>query len=178
MGSLQYMMDNKTNPLLKSIASLEGHLKVLSDLSMLTVEMGKRMNKAEESNGEWDNALRSMLSEFSGLKAAFAAESASNRKLLTEALSRVEKLSNHGDVVNTVGSLRSAIAGIKMPEIPAAKEVSLDGLERAISRKIDAQLDLLKNVLATQEVIEPPKKTWTFLVDRDSQGYIKQIRAI
>jgi hypothetical protein len=180
MGSLQYLLEKGKTPkstpsinefvdqLMTSRNSIETLVKLISESTTKSSEMGERVDRLEAIGESWVSTLGKLHSEIETMRKALSADVSR----VSDAATKMDK----GQILAAVDSLRTAIYGIRIPEIPAPKEVSFDALERSITRRLDAQTAQLSRLLEHEE--EPVKKQWTFLVDRDSQGYIKQIRAI
>lgn len=179
MGSLQYLLEKSKTPkstpsinefvdqLMTSRGSIEALVNMISESTSQSAAMGERVDRLEAIGEAWVAALDKLQGEVESMRRSLSAEVSR----VSDAATKMDK----GQIISAVDSLRTAIYGIRMPEIPAPKEVSFDALERSITRRLDAQTAQLSRL---SEHEEPVKKTWTFLVDRDAQGYIKQIRAV
>lgn len=132
-------------------------------------EVGAILNAATESTGRI--ASESGKSAGSAVQASVKAVNARLDALSGEMNAAISKVVEaHKASRDEIRAAVAAESGATRRAIPKAEKVDLSA--------VLADLQWLKTVVALEKPeVEPPKKEWTFHVERDSHGYIKQIRA-
>lgn len=157
MGKLQHLIERESSihDLTKSLAqSRDGvdlWLRTLQEITTLMRDVSERLESVEEQVAQIeipDNEPR-----------LEAMEEAAERRMAAGVQS----------LLSSVQDIKRAVQGIRMPEIPAQKEVDLSPVLAAIR-----QVSQRSQVSQSQPA---PVREWEFEVERDRFGFIKCVTA-